>query len=916
MNSRWVMYGTTQVNYKIKQNLSGGNTSIPVRILLLSNDGMAFQCLRLVLTERTDFSFLIPENAIFECSKKDFDINTVTNCIHINWYNNKLLEFKVPDLRKIYKMECIPPQINTNYNERCKYAFITSFFPPNGSQDDYELRSLDVPVTIAFDLPISFYEDYTIQTISFTLRSSLRLVTSKTDTETVTVDWAAQNNIHNAHFKTFYSQLDEDSTLAITFDFVSNSKLTTTGKVLVRLFENGELICGKIPYTVPTIEVSHWNKICKVHLQNVPASTFDAKQNKIIPCENLPIICFSINTIKGLKRHENYIEIMQEKVDGILSAAKSFSIRSLIPNEFSLILFEQRMFFMTKYFRTMAFWVFKAILENDLRTNENYTSQMIQFVEEKKLVESFTDWKFVDAVPYFATQTNCKRLREKIGYKILFSLNIEELSQFPPFLIEILKHEEYTNSTCPVLDFIINELFKKNRETSEAQQLYEALLWESASGLQKCDEYFDVYVNVFNTLAGTPLANAMSVKKEISDIQNVIMLISRIEEKRNNENPSGFFQYVTGNMLGFFSPQVDPFIEQMKKIKNFSFPFLSERVAEMKKQRIYNSATRPMLVVAELDNQVKPLLLEQQKSNQSPPQKVEETVPKEVFFMVKSQDDLLNDSVVLVISNYLNRVMKSKGEDMAYQTYHIVEMGDKKGVVEFVPNVLELSEVWEKNALEQIISPKEDGNRDLAKLIYIRSNHKDEDKTEDGEKYYNEDELRAIEETITTNSVERQNNFVKSFAMCCLLNYFLMLRDRHADNYLLQYTTGKLFHIDFGFIFGNTVPLKANEPDITRFSDLMRLLQKLRKTEMFYQLLDWGFDVISEEAQNVNTLVSFICYNSITENCLNKLEERLFARDKEVFLKEAKNEESLKTSDFMQRLHQEMKYLKSWTSLI
>ena len=74
--------------------------------------------------------------------------------------------------------------------------------------------------------------------------------------------------------------------------------------------------------------------------------------------------------------------------------------------------------------------------------------------------------------------------------------------------------------------------------------------------------------------------------------------------------------------------------------------------------------------------------------------------------------------------------------------------------------------------------------------------------------------VAAIEQG-TPACVEAQRNFAESMAAYSLVTYMLQIRDRHNGNILLD-DTGRVVHIDFGFMLSNspgsmnfeTVPFK------------------------------------------------------------------------------------------------------------
>lgn len=56
-----------------------------------------------------------------------------------------------------------------------------------------------------------------------------------------------------------------------------------------------------------------------------------------------------------------------------------------------------------------------------------------------------------------------------------------------------------------------------------------------------------------------------------------------------------------------------------------------------------------------------------------------------------------------------------------------------------------------------------------------------------------------------------RDNFLKKYANVCASGYILGIGDRHLENFLLNYETGDVVLIDFGFSLGSSVDLYIPE---------------------------------------------------------------------------------------------------------
>ncbi|XP_001943231.1 phosphatidylinositol 3-kinase catalytic subunit type 3 [Acyrthosiphon pisum] len=139
---------------------------------------------------------------------------------------------------------------------------------------------------------------------------------------------------------------------------------------------------------------------------------------------------------------------------------------------------------------------------------------------------------------------------------------------------------------------------------------------------------------------------------------------------------------------------------------------------------------------------------------------------KEYVAIFKHGDDLRQDQLILQIITLMDKLLRSENLDLKLTPYRVLATSTRHGFVQFV-NSLPVAEIL---ATEGSIQN------------YFRKTHP------------NENAPFGISSDI-------MENYIKSCAGYCVITYLLGVGDRHFDNLLLT-STGKLFHIDFGYILG------------------------------------------------------------------------------------------------------------------
>merc|ERR1712228_573943 len=105
-----------------------------------------------------------------------------------------------------------------------------------------------------------------------------------------------------------------------------------------------------------------------------------------------------------------------------------------------------------------------------------------------------------------------------------------------------------------------------------------------------------------------------------------------------------------------------------------------------------------------------------------------------------------------------------------------------------------------------------------------------------------------------------QDRFIKSLAGYCVITYLLGVGDRHLDNILLT-NGGYLFHIDFGYIYGEEPPMKGTiSPKIRIIKQMIAVMggENSTKYKQFQQYIISAYLRLRKMAPLILNLLSLI----------------------------------------------------------
>ncbi|RWS16309.1 phosphatidylinositol 3-kinase catalytic subunit type 3-like protein [Dinothrombium tinctorium] len=144
------------------------------------------------------------------------------------------------------------------------------------------------------------------------------------------------------------------------------------------------------------------------------------------------------------------------------------------------------------------------------------------------------------------------------------------------------------------------------------------------------------------------------------------------------------------------------------------------------------------------------------------------TVDNKIYVAIlKHGDDMRQDQLILQTISLMDKLLRRENLDLKLTPYKVLATGSKHGLVQNIDSI-PVAEVLK--------------NYDGSIQKYFRLHN-------------------PMESSPYGISPDVMDTYVKSCAGYCIITYLLGVGDRHLDNLLLT-KSGKLFHIDFGYILG------------------------------------------------------------------------------------------------------------------
>ncbi|KAL9647121.1 hypothetical protein ABK040_004838 [Willaertia magna] len=183
----------------------------------------------------------------------------------------------------------------------------------------------------------------------------------------------------------------------------------------------------------------------------------------------------------------------------------------------------------------------------------------------------------------------------------------------------------------------------------------------------------------------------------------------------------------------------------------------------------------------------------------------------EYQFLLKGREDLRQDERVMQLFGLVNTLLKNDPEtctrDLSIKRMAVIPLSSNAGLIEWVDNC---------DTLHSLIKEYRDSRNILLNLehrlmLQMAANEYDNltlmQKIEVFEYALENTQGQDLHKVLWLKSknsevwLERRTNYTRSLAVMSIVGYILGLGDRHPSNLMLEKSTGKIVHIDFGDCF-------------------------------------------------------------------------------------------------------------------
>uniref|UniRef100_T1JEU2 Phosphatidylinositol 3-kinase catalytic subunit type 3 n=1 Tax=Strigamia maritima TaxID=126957 RepID=T1JEU2_STRMM len=394
----------------------------------------------------------------------------------------------------------------------------------------------------------------------------------------------------------------------------------------------------------------------------------------------------------------------------------------------------------------------------------------------------------------------------------------EDLLLYLLQLVQALKYENFdeikagldtssvrSDSTCTVIDNVINFADKErspsvvSATSQRTQSLIENLpdvlspavhlpVEETDSNLNNNSTEFDLATFLISrACANSTLANyfywylLVECEETTKDSRVTQMYVTVMKRFSQTLNKAGRESRVRRSLLARQQNFVDRLVSLVKTVarekggRKQKIERLRALLADPEANKINFTNFEPLPLPLDPEQRIKGIIAEKAtlfKSAQMPCGITFLTTDDTEYVTIfKHGDDLRQDQLILQIITLMDKLLRRENLDLKLTPYRVLATSNKHGFVQFIESV----------AIREVLI-------NGGTILNFFRKHAPSETGPYG-----------IASEVIENYVKSCGNYL--FTGYCVVTYLLGIGDRHFDNLLLT-KTGKLFHIDFGYILG------------------------------------------------------------------------------------------------------------------